>query len=121
MAAYWGSKTIRRRFDLRTYRVALETVYRGAKQLCRLQLSNEEQLYEMGRKAHAAGWQLATHANGDLAIDRILSVYERLQRELPKKDPRFRIEHCTLATEPLDSPDADVTSHTGSVLLLCVK
>jgi len=66
-----------------------------------LQLSTEEQLYETGRKAHAAGWQLATHANGDLAIDRILTVYERIQKELPKKDPRFRIEHCTLATEPL--------------------
>jgi len=66
-----------------------------------LQLSSEEQLYEVGRKAHAEGWQLATHANGDLAIDRILSVYERIQRELPKKDSRFRIEHCTLATEPL--------------------
>jgi predicted amidohydrolase YtcJ len=66
-----------------------------------LQLSSAEQLYETGRKAHAAGWQLATHANGDLAIDRILSIYERIQKELPKKDPRFRIEHCTLATEPL--------------------
>jgi predicted amidohydrolase YtcJ len=66
-----------------------------------LQLSSAEQLYETGRKAHAAGWQLATHANGDLAIERILSVYERIQKELPKKDPRFRIEHCTLATAPL--------------------
>jgi predicted amidohydrolase YtcJ len=66
-----------------------------------LRLSSAEQLYETGRKAHAAGWQLATHANGDLAIDRILSVYERIQRELPKKAPRFRIEHCTLATESL--------------------
>ena len=66
-----------------------------------LQLSSADQLYETGRKAHAAGWQLATHANGDLAIDRILSVYERIQKELRKKDPRFRIEHCTLATDPL--------------------
>jgi predicted amidohydrolase YtcJ len=66
-----------------------------------LQLSSAEQLYETGRKAHVGGWQLATHANGDLAIDRILSIYERIQKELPKKDPRFRIEHCTLATEPL--------------------
>lgn len=66
-----------------------------------LQLSSAEELYETGCKAHAAGWQLATHANGDLAIDRILSVYERIQKELPRKDPRFRIEHCTLATEPL--------------------
>lgn len=66
-----------------------------------LQLSSPEQLYETGRKAHAAGWQLATHANGDLAIDRILGVYERIQKELPRKDPRFRIEHCTLATDAL--------------------
>ncbi|MGC2185593.1 MAG: amidohydrolase [Terriglobales bacterium] len=66
-----------------------------------LQLSSREQLYQTGRKAHAAGWQLATHANGDLAIDRILGVYEQIQKELPKKDPRFRIEHCTLLTDAL--------------------
>src|SRR3984893_13913789 len=66
-----------------------------------LQLTSREQLYETGRKAHAAGWQLATHANGDLAIDRILGVYEQIQKELPKKDPRFRIEHCTLLTDTL--------------------
>ena len=66
-----------------------------------LQLSSRDQLYQTGRKAHAAGWQLATHANGDLAIDRILEVYEQIQKELPKKDPRFRIEHCTLLTDPL--------------------
>lgn len=66
-----------------------------------LQLSTRDQLYETGRKAHAAGWQLATHANGDLAIDRILSVYEQIQKELPRKDPRFRIEHCTLLNDSL--------------------
>ena len=66
-----------------------------------LQLTSREQLYEVGRKAHAAGWQLATHANGDLAIDRILGIYEQIQKEVPKKDPRFRIEHCTLLTDTL--------------------
>jgi len=66
-----------------------------------LQLFSREQLYETGRKAHAAGWQLATHANGDLAIDRILGVYEQIHKELPRKDPRFRIEHCTLPTDAL--------------------
>jgi hypothetical protein len=66
-----------------------------------LQLSSRDQLYETGRKAHTAGWQLATHANGDLAIDRILGVYEQIQKELPKKDPRFRIEHCTMLTDSL--------------------
>ena len=66
-----------------------------------LQLASREQLYEVGRKAHAAGWQLATHANGDLAIDRILGVYEQIQKEVPKRDPRFRIEHCTLLNDGL--------------------
>jgi len=66
-----------------------------------LQLASRDELYETGRKAHAAGWQLATHANGDLAIDRILGVYEQIQKELPRKDPRFRIEHCTLLTDSL--------------------
>jgi predicted amidohydrolase YtcJ len=66
-----------------------------------LQLSSREQLYEIGSKAHRAGWQLATHANGDLAIDRILGVYEQIQREMPKPDARFRLEHCTLLNEGL--------------------
>jgi predicted amidohydrolase YtcJ len=66
-----------------------------------LQLSPRDKLYETGRKAHAAGWQLATHANGDLAIDRILGVYEQIQKENPRKDPRFRIEHCTLINDSL--------------------
>ena len=66
-----------------------------------LQLFSREKLYEIGRTAHAAGWQLATHANGDLAIDRTLGVYEQIQKEFPEKDPRFRIEHCTLLTDAL--------------------
>jgi predicted amidohydrolase YtcJ len=63
--------------------------------------ATEEELYEYGRKAYAAGWQLGTHANGDAAIERILNVYERLDRELPRKDPRFRIEHCTLINDSI--------------------
>jgi predicted amidohydrolase YtcJ len=61
----------------------------------------EDQLYEMARKAHADGWQLGTHANGDVAIDITLRVYERLQKEMPRKDPRFRLEHCSLVNDSL--------------------
>ena len=61
----------------------------------------EEELYARGRKAHEAGWQLGIHANGDAAIDITLRVYERLQRELPRRDPRFRIEHCTVINDSL--------------------
>ncbi len=62
---------------------------------------NEEELYSHARKAHQAGWQIGVHANGDVAIDTVLRVYERLQREQPRRDPRFRIEHCTVVTDAL--------------------
>jgi len=63
--------------------------------------ASEEELYGYARKAHAAGWQLGTHANGDAAIERVLNVYERVYREMPRKDPRFRIEHCTLINDAI--------------------
>jgi predicted amidohydrolase YtcJ len=64
-------------------------------------VAGEDQLYSVARKAHEAGWQLGTHANGDVAIDTTLKVYERLQRELPRRDPRFRLEHCTVVNDSL--------------------
>lgn len=61
----------------------------------------EDQLYEQARKAHLAGWQIGTHCNGDYAIDMTLRVYERLHRESPRRDPRFRLEHCTMINDSL--------------------
>ena len=61
----------------------------------------EEELYANGRKAHLAGWQIGTHANGDVGIDTTLRVYERLQKENPRRDPRFRLEHCTMINDDL--------------------
>jgi predicted amidohydrolase YtcJ len=62
---------------------------------------DEAELYSVAHKAHLAGWQIGTHANGDVAIDKTLRVYERLQREVPRTDPRFRIEHCTVINDDL--------------------
>ena len=64
-----------------------------------LQLGTRDEVYEAARKTHAVGWQVATHANGDLAIDEILGIYEQVHQEVPRRDPRFRIEHCTLINE----------------------
>ena len=66
-----------------------------------IQVRTADQLFEDARAAHAAGWQIGTHANGDRAIDTILRVYERLQRDTPRQNPRFRIEHCTLINDDL--------------------
>ncbi|MFQ5926930.1 MAG: amidohydrolase [Terriglobia bacterium] len=61
----------------------------------------EEELYTHARKAHEANWQIGVHANGDVAIDITLRVYKRLQRDRPRRDPRFRIEHCTVINDSL--------------------
>lgn len=66
-------------------------------------VNNEEQLYVHARKAHEADWQIGIHANGDVGIDIVLKLYDRLQKERPRKDPRFRIEHCTVINADLVS------------------
>ena len=62
---------------------------------------DDEQMYPYAKKAYDAGWQIGIHANGDVGIDITLKLFERLYKENPKKDPRFRIEHCTLINDGL--------------------
>ncbi len=64
-------------------------------------VTEEDELYEQARRAHQADWQIGTHANGDTAIDITLRIYERLHKERPRKDPRFRLEHCTVINDSL--------------------
>jgi predicted amidohydrolase YtcJ len=43
--------------------------------------------------AHRSGWQVATHAIGDRAIDVALDAYADALAKYPRRDPRHRIEH----------------------------
>ena len=43
--------------------------------------------------AHRSGWQVATHAIGDRAIDLVLDAYADALARFPRRDPRHRIEH----------------------------
>jgi predicted amidohydrolase YtcJ len=79
----------------------LSTPYAGRPNDYGILVMTEEELYTCGRKAQLAGWQIGTHANGDVGIDITLRVYERLQRENPRHDPRFRLEHCTVVNDNL--------------------
>ncbi|SFP45002.1 hypothetical protein SAMN05421810_102618 [Amycolatopsis arida] len=54
----------------------------------------EDELAETIRRAHAAGWQVATHAIGDRAISCVLDAYAAALAERPRADHRHRIEHC---------------------------
>jgi predicted amidohydrolase YtcJ len=79
----------------------LSTPYEGRPNDYGILVMTEDEMYAVGRKAHLAGWQIGTHSNGDVGIDQTLRVYERLQRESPRKDPRFRLEHCTVVNDEL--------------------
>jgi predicted amidohydrolase YtcJ len=47
--------------------------------------------------AHRSGWQVATHAIGDRAIDLVLDAYAEALDRYPRPDPRHRIEHFSVA------------------------
>lgn len=60
-----------------------------------------EELRELIFRAHDAGWQIATHAIGDRAIDEVLHAYAEAQRRNPRYHPGHRIEHCMLLNHAL--------------------
>lgn len=70
---------------------ALSVPYRHAETRGLLRFRDEE-LLALAREAHEAGWRIATHAIGDVAIGQVLGVYESLGRG-PR---RHRIEHLGL-------------------------
>ncbi|AFM18005.1 putative TIM-barrel fold metal-dependent hydrolase [Mycolicibacterium chubuense NBB4] len=61
---------------------------------------SREQLDAILDRAAPAGWQMAFHANGDLALDLALDAYEdALTRHgLLGTDHRWRLEHCGAGT-----------------------
>jgi predicted amidohydrolase YtcJ len=52
-------------------------------------------------RVHRAGIQVNCHANGDVAIDSVLTAVERVQKLFPRPDSRPKITHCTLVNEDL--------------------
>jgi predicted amidohydrolase YtcJ len=71
---------------------AMNEPYAGSEQTGYLQAEAAD-LQALIIAAHRSGWQVATHAIGDRAIDVVLDAYERARSEYPRRDPRHRIEH----------------------------
>lgn len=55
-------------------------------------------LYKGYTEARKNGFQVSTHAIGDGANRRVVDLYEKVLKEQPLKDHRFRIEHFQCAT-----------------------
>ncbi len=47
---------------------------------------------------HDTGLQVTVHCGGDAAVDLVLDAYQAAMKANPRKDPRHRIEHATLAS-----------------------
>jgi predicted amidohydrolase YtcJ len=58
------------------------------------QIVPEERLYALAKKAREAGFQVSVHAIGDAANRMVLNVYERVLKERPDPNLRFRVEHA---------------------------
>lgn len=52
-------------------------------------------------RVHRAGIDVNCHANGDVAIDRVLTAVERVQKLYPRANARPKITHCTLLNDQL--------------------
>ena len=75
---------------------ALSVRYRHADTKGTLRFEPDD-LHRLCQESHAAGWKIATHAIGDVAIDLVLSIYESLGPH--PLGLRHRIEHFGLPSE----------------------
>lgn len=61
----------------------------------------QEDLNAWAERVQRAGIQPNCHANGDVAIDMVLTAYERALQAAPRPDVRPKITHCTLINDNL--------------------
>ncbi len=57
-----------------------------------------EELERLIVRAHALGWRVGVHTQGDRAMGVVVGAFEAAQRAHPREDPRFRIEHAGYPT-----------------------
>jgi predicted amidohydrolase YtcJ len=61
----------------------------------------QDDLNAWAERVHRTGIRLNCHANGDVAIDRVLTAYERALKLFPRGDVRPKITHCSLINDDL--------------------
>jgi len=61
----------------------------------------QDDLNTWTERVHRAGIRVNCHANGDVAIDRVLTAYERALKLYPRADCRPKITHCSLLNDSL--------------------
>lgn len=57
-----------------------------------------EELADLMWESHTNGFRIATHANGDVALEQVIRIYELCQERDPQPHLRHRLEHLALPT-----------------------
>ncbi|MDR2088250.1 MAG: amidohydrolase [Clostridiales Family XIII bacterium] len=81
------------------YTMANFTPYKSAPALRGVLYHNDDEVYQVVKKAHAYDMQCTLHALGERAIDQLIYTYHRVFAEQGFKDLRHRIEHFSYPTE----------------------
>ena len=82
--------------------MALSTPYPGVTPPYKGNLTDSQpELNAWIERVHRAGIQVNCHANGDVAIDMVLTAVERAQKLFPRADARPKITHCTQINDDL--------------------
>lgn len=68
-----------------------------------IMLYSRRKLHELILEAHKNDWQVAVHAIGDRALRKVIEAMNEALRNVPRKDHRHRIEHCSIMNEALTS------------------
>jgi predicted amidohydrolase YtcJ len=79
----------------------MSTPYQGRPNDFGILTMNKDEVFAAVNDARDAGFQIGLHANGDIAIAMVLDAFEKVLKDKPLADPRYRIEHCTLVNEKL--------------------
>lgn len=77
----------------------LRTPYTDAPDTAGIATHTKEELDALVLCAHSAGMQVAAHAIGDAAADRVLDAIERAQMLCPRNDARHGIVHAQILTQ----------------------
>ncbi|MGH8224445.1 MAG: amidohydrolase, partial [Woeseiaceae bacterium] len=81
--------------------MSMSTPYEGRPDDYGILTMTQEEIDAAVDDAVAHGFRVGIHANGDVAIDRVLNAYERVLKDHKGENPRHRIEHCSLINDDL--------------------
>ncbi|MBL7006908.1 MAG: amidohydrolase [Spirochaetia bacterium] len=84
--------------SIQGYTAALSEPYHNNPGTSGFMAMDQHTLDNLVKKYHELGFQIAAHANGDMAIGAFLHAVEKAQRSCHRINTRHRLEHCQMVT-----------------------